>query len=184
MEVKLLIPSIYCESVIQVNHYTLTDYRAGVLLCYYHSGLQRAVLPPLNKRSRGSCPLVPAPLAVFEKIYIYQHGVLMVIRAFVAQQGRRQKDFQRGQQKKKRKVALLSLFQGGNGKRPKNSKKKLKNSTFKLIYICIVYDNPGATTPSLPLQTLMPHSQKTWVQPSSSQTKRLKKLVFTVSLLD
>jgi len=54
------------------------------------------------------------------------------------QQGRRKKNFQRGQRKKKdRKLAINSTIQPLPGrqratkKRPKNSKKKLKNSTFK-----------------------------------------------------
>jgi len=94
--------------------------------------------------------------------------------------------FPEGATEKKRKVALLSLFQGGNGKRPKNSKKKnRKIALLSLIYyICIMYENSGGSRPLPPLPTLMPHSRKTWVQPSASPTKRLKKLVFTVSLLD
>jgi len=44
MEVKLLIPSVYCRSVKQV--YINTGYRAGVLLRNYRTGMQRAVLPP------------------------------------------------------------------------------------------------------------------------------------------
>ena len=57
--------------MIQVNRdiYTLRGYRAGVLLRYYRTGMQRAVLPPLpplGKRARGAAappaPPVPAPL--------------------------------------------------------------------------------------------------------------------------
>jgi len=56
--------------------YTLTGYKTGVLLLYYRSGMQKTV-PPLDKRAGKSCPLVPALLALFEKIYIYRHGVLV-----------------------------------------------------------------------------------------------------------
>jgi len=35
----------------------LTLYRADVMLLYYNTGLQRAVLSPLAKRQEGSCPL-------------------------------------------------------------------------------------------------------------------------------
>jgi len=64
--------------------YPLTGYRAGVLLRYYHTGRQRAVLPlaALGKSARVSCPPVPASLAVFEKIYICR-GI--VVRAFASQ---------------------------------------------------------------------------------------------------
>jgi len=39
---------------------------------------QYCPLAPLDKRSEGQLPFVPAPLAVFEKIYNYRHGVLVV----------------------------------------------------------------------------------------------------------
>jgi len=69
MKVKLLIPSVYCESVIQVYIYTLTGYRAGALLRYYRTGMQRAVLhiAPMVKEQGRSCLLVSAPMAVYEK---------------------------------------------------------------------------------------------------------------------
>jgi len=48
--------------------------------------MQRAVLflAALGKSAGGNCSLVPAPLAVFENIYIYRHGSL-VVRAFASQ---------------------------------------------------------------------------------------------------
>jgi len=46
-----------------------------------------------------------------------------------------------GKKIKKSKIAVLSLFQGGNGKRPKNSKKN-KNSTIKPLF-CTIDENPG-----------------------------------------
>ena len=52
MEVKLLIPSVYCDTDIQ-RYIHITGYRAGVLLRYYRTGMQRAVLP---------LPPAPAPL--------------------------------------------------------------------------------------------------------------------------
>ena len=57
--------------MIQVNRdiYTLRGYKAGVLLRYYRTGMQKAVvppLPPLAKGQEGKLPLpappVPAPL--------------------------------------------------------------------------------------------------------------------------
>jgi len=56
MEMKLLIPSVYCESVIQYS-YTLTSYRAGVLLCYYRTGMPL----PLAKGHGAAAPLFRNP---------------------------------------------------------------------------------------------------------------------------
>ena len=65
MEVKLLIPSVYCDKGIQryIHTYRLRSMRFA---CYYLTEMQRAVLPPFpspwQKGSGGSCPFVPAPL--------------------------------------------------------------------------------------------------------------------------
>jgi len=60
-------------------------------------------------------------------------------------QGRRRKNFQEGPTekdrkiaKKDRKIALISLFQGEGGKRPKNSKKRPKIALLSL-YLLYLY---------------------------------------------
>jgi len=84
MKVQLLIPSVYCESVIQVYiHIYRLQSRIFALFSYWNA--KGSILPPpLGKGSGGSRPLVLAPLAVFKKVYVYQHGVL-VVRAFASQ---------------------------------------------------------------------------------------------------
>jgi len=67
--------------------YTLTSYRAGVLLRYYRTGMQRKVQLPCSpswQKVRRQLPFVPASLAVFKNTYNYRHGVL-VVGAFASQ---------------------------------------------------------------------------------------------------
>ena len=59
-------PAGTAMTVIQVNRdiYTLRGYRAGILLRYYRTGMQRAVLPPLPplaKGQGGQLPPLPPP---------------------------------------------------------------------------------------------------------------------------
>jgi len=127
MEVKLLIPSVYWESVIQVSIHTyrLQIRHFNLLLSFWNA--KGSLAPPPWQKVRVVLPLVPETLAVFEKIYVYRHGVL-VVTAFALHQGRRQKNFQGGEGngKKDRKIALLSLFHEGP------TKKKTKNGHTKI----------------------------------------------------
>jgi len=83
MEVKLLISSVYYESVIQVSihtyrlqsrHFALHTYRLqsrhfALLLSYWNAKGRTAPLtpPPPWQTVRVKLPLVPEPQAVFEK---------------------------------------------------------------------------------------------------------------------
>jgi len=53
MKVKLQILSVYCESVIQ-NTYTLTGYRAGVLLRYYQIQIYFVIIPMVTGDDEGT----------------------------------------------------------------------------------------------------------------------------------
>ena len=54
-------PAGTAMTVIQVNRdiYTLRGYRAGILLRYYRTGMQRAVLPPLPPLAKGQGGQLP-----------------------------------------------------------------------------------------------------------------------------